>query len=86
MEIIQISAIYVFFYLENHNKLLSSIRMRGILGLLAMLWMFVVATAGSLTTMPVIDMNTIESPSFNQAVQAYMNKYGTNAITFDAVI
>lgn len=60
--------------------------MRGILGLLAMLWMFVVATAGSLTTMPVIDMNTIESPSFNQAVQAYMNKYGTNAITFDAVI
>lgn len=60
--------------------------MRGVLGLLVMLWMVAVAAAGNLKTMPVIDMNTVESPSFNEAVQAYMNNYGTKAITFDAII
>jgi hypothetical protein len=60
--------------------------MRGTLGLLVMLWIVAVAAAGNLKTMPVVDMSRVESTSFKEAVQAYMNKFGTKAITFDAII
>lgn len=60
--------------------------MKGMLYLAILLVAVVAVAAGNLKTMPVVNMDTVESPSFNAAVQAYINKYGTNAITLDAVI
>jgi hypothetical protein len=61
--------------------------MKALLYFACLLLLVLSVVGASLTAMPDLNItDLIKDPTFNDAVNAYIAKYGTTAITFDAII